>query len=84
MRGEQWYPIKVGRVYRASISPKGTTTVTKDATEAIAREYGVKIERIRWLSKALDKMYGLVVVLLGSHHKADALLAKGVMDFGAR
>lgn len=43
---------------------------------------GVKIQRIRWLSKASDKTYGSVVVFLADHQEAEALLAKGMMDFG--
>jgi hypothetical protein len=77
-------PDQVDRVYRASISPDGTTTLRKDATEAIAQENGIKIERIRWLSKASDKMYGSVVIFLTDQHEAETLLAKGVIDLGGR
>jgi len=80
--GEQWYPIKVDRVNRSAISPNSTTEITQDATEAIAQENGVRIQRIRWLSKASDKTYGSVVVFLADHQEAEALLAKGMMDFG--
>jgi len=54
----------------------------KEATQAMARENGVQIERIRWLSRATDKMYGSVVVFLAHQHEAEALLAKGIMDIG--
>ena len=47
--GEQWYPIKVDRVNWSTISPNFSTEITKEATEAIAQENGVKIQRIRWL-----------------------------------
>lgn len=64
MLGEQWYPIKVDRVHRSSISPTGTTAITKEAAEAYARENRVKIEWIRKLSNVPDKVYGSVVVFL--------------------
>jgi hypothetical protein len=82
MLGEQWYPVKVDRVHRATLSPDGTATVSKTATEAVAEENGVQIERIRWLSKASDKMYGSVVMFLTHQHEAQTLLTKGIMDVG--
>ena len=72
MLGEQWYPVKVDRVHRATLSPDGTATVSKAATEAAAEENGGQIERIRWLSKASDKMYGSVVMFLTHQHDAQA------------
>lgn len=82
MLGEQWHPIKVDRVNRSVISPDGSTDITKEAVEAIAQENGVKIQRIRWLSKPSPKTYGSVVVWLAEHQDAEMLLTQGRMDFG--
>ena len=70
------------RVNWSTISPNCSTEITKEATEAIARGNGVEIQRMRWLSKASDKAYGLVVVFLADHQEAETLLGKGTMDFG--
>lgn len=80
--GEQWYPVKVDRVNRSSISPNATADIAKEAAEAIARENNVKIQQIRWLSKPSDKLYGSAVVFLADRQTAEMLLAKGHMDFG--
>ena len=80
--GEQWYPIKVDRVNRSTISPNFSNDITKEAMEAVAQENGVKIQRMRWLGKPSDKTYGSVVVFLADHHEAEMLLGKGMMDFG--
>ena len=82
MLGEQWYPVKVDRVHRATLSPDGAVTVSQAAMEAVAQENRVRIERIRWLSKASDKVYGSVVMFFTHQHEADMLLARGVMDVG--
>jgi hypothetical protein len=82
MLGAQWYPVKVDRVHRTTLSPDGTLTVTKEAMEAVAQENGVQIERIRWLSRTTDKVYGSVVMFLTHQHEADDLLARGIMDVG--
>ena len=82
MLGEQWYPVKVDRVHRATLSPDGSVTVSQAATEAVAEENGVQIERIRWLGKASDKIYGSVVMFLTHQHEAEALLTKGIMHVG--
>jgi len=79
MLGEKWYPVKVDLVYRATLSPEGPVVVSKEATEAVAHENGVRIERIHWLSRATDKMYGLVVMFLTHQHEAAALSAKGTI-----
>jgi Endonuclease-reverse transcriptase len=79
MLGEQWHPIKVDRVNR-SVSPDGGTDITKEATEAIAQENGVKIQRIRWLSKPSLS----VVVWLAEHQEAEMLSAQGRMDLGEK
>ena len=42
---------------------------------------GVKIKRMRWLSKPSDKSHESVVVFLADHQEAETLLAKGMMDF---
>lgn len=82
MLGDQWHPVKVDRVHRATLSPDGGVMISKEATEAVAQENDVKIERIRWLSKASDKMYGSVVVYFSHHRDAEMFLARGVMDIG--
>ena len=51
---EQWYPIKLDRVNRSTISPNFSNDITKEAMEAVAQENGVKIQRMRWLSKPSD------------------------------
>ncbi len=58
MLGEQWFPVKVNRVHRATLSPDGTVTVSKEATKAVAQETAVQIEWIRGLGRGSDKMYG--------------------------
>ncbi len=47
MLGGQWYPVKIDRVYRTTLSPDGTLIVSKEAMEAVAHENGVQIKRIR-------------------------------------
>jgi len=82
MLGEKWYPVKVDRVHRATLRPDGTVAVSKGATEAVAQENGVQIERISRLSRATDKMYGSVVMFFAHQHEAEALLARGIIDVG--
>ena len=36
MLGGQWYPVKVDRVYRTTLSLDGTLTVAKEAIEVVA------------------------------------------------
>lgn len=43
MLGEQWYPVKVDRIHRATLSTDETVTVSKEATKAVAQDNGVQL-----------------------------------------
>ena len=75
MLGEQWYPIKVDRVHRATLSPDGSVTVSQAATETVAEENGIQIERIRWLGKSFRQD-----VRIGGHVPDPPARGRGVVD----
>src|SRR4051794_12991323 len=62
LRGEQWYPIKVDRVYKFSIMNDSHSGIRPDAAKTISEDNSITVNHIRWLSKPeSDRAYGSAV-----------------------
>jgi hypothetical protein len=55
--------------------------MSPDAVQVIASENNIAIQKIRWLSKQSEEACRPVVVFLGNHRDADALLGAETMNF---
>ncbi|KAL2352018.1 hypothetical protein BJ546DRAFT_234643 [Cryomyces antarcticus] len=82
IQGDQWFPVKVDRVNKLSICPSSNADIRSDAHETIGKENNVAINKIRWLSKPSEKLYGSVVIYLAKKEDAERLLEQRVMDLG--
>ncbi|KAF2675997.1 hypothetical protein K458DRAFT_323081, partial [Lentithecium fluviatile CBS 122367] len=64
---EQWYPVKVDRVNKASICDNLRIHLCEDAEAKIGAKNGVAVRKIRFISRPnLDKLYYLIVLFLTS------------------
>lgn len=68
--GEQWYPMRVDRVYHEVATDEVGCTL-------FGRLNGVKVHKMRWLGNvSVDKEYRSMVVYLDTKEEVDRLLAK--------
>jgi hypothetical protein len=81
LQGEQWYPIKVDRVNKLSLSSDANSIISETKINEIGEENNVKINKVRWLSRPSDKQFGSVVVYLAKKEDAEMLLERQIMDF---
>jgi hypothetical protein len=80
LRGEQWYPIKVDRVLKASLFQGDLTEATQETCQTVGQENQASIARIRLLSKPGPKEYGSAVFFLTRKQDMERLLTTGLLD----
>lgn len=84
IQGEQWYPIKIDRVNKASVFNQSFSKVRDDACAKISAENQVTICKIHPLGRLdANKRYCSLAVYLPSKQEADRLLQNQVLEFDA-
>ncbi|KAF9729205.1 hypothetical protein PMIN01_12895 [Paraphaeosphaeria minitans] len=81
VQGEQWYPVKVDRVNKASICDDSRIHLREDAGAKIGAENGVVVRKLRFIGRPNpDKLHCSVVLFLASKQEAEELIRRKYLD----
>ena len=78
---DAWFPVKVDRVNKLSTTDETRVNLREDIAELIGKENGIKINKVRWLSKPRNEAaYGSVVLYLDSKKDADQVVGQRTIN----